>query len=175
MKALLVSVALLFPVILHASQIVTLTQANQTLAVEPADVVELVTAVAGSSDSYAVFTMQAGGTAPYYYIPNQGVRPPSSTYTAIMTGVTQVRLSRNNSGSSPLLGGDTTAATFRITKQAEQFVSQPVIMPAITDQKYKVELETSTDLQNWIPSVPGDYLGGSTNRFFRVKVSTKPD
>ena len=170
MKTLLVSIILLLPVVTHGSEIVTLTQANQTRAVEPADVVELITAVNGSSDFFVRFTMQAGGASPYIYCGTLAARPPA----AVLTGVTQIELSRVHNTSTPLSAGETSAATFRITKQAEQFVSQPVIMPAVTDQNYKVELEASTDLQNWMPAVPGDYLGGATNRFFRVKVATKP-
>jgi hypothetical protein len=115
--------------------------------------------------------MSNGGASPYYYISLQEIRPQ----TVILTGVTKIELSQNTTGSSPLPTGDTTAVTLRITKQAEQFVSQPVVMPAVTDQNYKVELEASTDLQNWIPAVPGDYLAGGASRFFRVKVSTKTD
>lgn len=67
------------------------------------------------------------------------------------------------------------AVTLRITRQAEQIFSEPVILPAVTDQNYTVELQTSTDLTNWISAVPGDYLGSATNRFFRVKVEAKPE
>ncbi|WP_035610235.1 hypothetical protein [Haloferula sp. BvORR071] len=82
----------------------------------------------------------------------------------MMTGVTQVFL--------PPYGtpeGDGLTVTLRITKKAEEMTSQPVLIPAVADGRYDVSIETSADAENWAPAAPGEYLGSSSHRFFRVK------
>ena len=39
---------------------------------------------------------------------------------------------------------------------------------------YSVAMETSTDMQTWVPCAPGDYASTGSPRFFRVKVSVTP-
>ena len=67
------------------------------------------------------------------------------------------------------------AVTLRVTKTADEIASDPVVLPPVADGIYAVTIETSTDMENWAPAAPGDYLGDSTHRFFRVKALRKPD
>lgn len=57
--------------------------------------------------------------------------------------------------------------------EATQVVSTPMILP-VDDEIFSVSLETSTDMQDWVPAFPGEYLGSSNHRFFRVKAIQKP-
>jgi hypothetical protein len=154
-----------------ASQIVTLTASKQTVSVSPTDIVQVITIVSDYESRPLLFQNESGT---FFSISTGMSQGGVSNFTATFTGLTQVGLSRSSGAFDPIPITEKLTVTLRISKAAEEFVSQPVIMPAVTDQNYKVELEASTDLQDWIPAVPGDYLGGATNRFFRVKVSKKP-
>ena len=161
----------------QASEIVTLNSQNQSVAVNESDVVQVLTVLGGSSARFMVINMPGltGASRPNIYIQSQANQPNPAGTGATFTGATSVRLSTSSGTDIDIPGNDSILVTLRITRAADTVFSEPVIMPAITDQNYKVELQTSTDLTNWIPAVPGDYLGGATNRFFRVKVEAKPD
>ena len=64
--------------------------------------------------------------------------------------------------------------TVKIMTQASQTVSTPMVLPPVDDEIYTITLETSTDMKNWVPAYPGDYLGNGSHRFFRVKAVRKP-
>lgn len=51
-----------------------------------------------------------------------------------------------------------------------QFIpSTAVVIPSDTNGPVSIVLESSTDLINWTPTLPGKYGTTSTNRFFRVR------
>lgn len=159
-----------------ASEVVTLSSSNQCVTVEPTDIVQVVSTVTGSVSTQVIFSKPGEGRSPYLWMAGGNVVNHGAGLT--FTGLTRVTLSEPNLISeviTPIAEGNPVAVTLRITKQADQFFSEPVILPAVADQDYTVELQTSTDLESWIPAVPGDYLGGASNRFFRVKVEAKPE
>lgn len=161
----------------HGSEIVTLNSQNQSVTVNESDVVQVLTVIAGSSGRYLVIDMPGitGGARPYLFLSTQANEPRPDHKNAIFTGATKVSLAVEPTNNTEIPGNDRLLVTLRITRAADTVFSEPVVMPAVTDQNYTVELQTSTDLTDWIPAVPGDYLGGATNRFFRVKVEAKPD
>ena len=176
--AMKTAIAVLFAavsLVIHsaASEIVTLSTSNQTVLVSPTDVVQIITVVLGDSNRSILFQKESGTFISLRSGYGEG-NVQSGLSGTTLTGLTKVGLFMGDNGFLPIPTNDRLAMTIRITKAAEELFSQPVIMPAVATQDYKVELETSTDLQNWIPAVPGDYLGGTTNRFFRVKVAKKP-
>ena len=61
-------------------------------------------------------------------------------------------------------------ATFQIQRATDQFVpSNAVVIPADGLGPVTIILESSTDLLNWTPALPGTYGTTTTNRFFRVR------
>ncbi len=171
MKTFLVSIALLFPFIAQASEFVTLSRANRSVSVQPSDIVTVVSAVGSGETNYCEFTFANDpggvGTKPYFRInAGEGIVVASNL---TFTGLTAVSLRDNGYNTTTYV-----MVTLRITKTADQIASQPVVLPAVTDGVYSVTIETSTDLENWAPAAPGDYLGDTSHRFFRVKAERKP-
>ena len=78
-----------------------------------------------------------------------------------LTGVTKIELKGTN-----------TFVTFRFSTPGDELIGDPVTLPTTTEA-YDVILETSTDLQNWVPTVPGEFIVPSGMRFFRVKMERK--
>lgn len=170
MKLILVSIALLFSVIAQASEIVTLNRANRTVTVQPSDIVTVISAVRSSESNKCEFTLASDSGSfpkPFLYIPAGAGTVDTGNLT--LTGLTLVFL--NIGVGYP---DSNVMVTLRITKTADQIASQPVVLPAVTDGVYSVTIETSVDMQNWAPAAPGDYLGDTTHRFFRIKAARKP-
>lgn len=171
MKALLLSIVLLLPLVSQASEIVTLCRSKRSVTVQPSDIVTVVSVVRSSEVNRCDFTLAtdvAGGPPPpsLYVGGGEGlVDTPNLT----LTGLTAVSI-RDGTG-YPNTG---LMITLRITKTADQIASQPVVLPAVTDGIYSVTIETSVDMENWAPSAPGDYLGDTSHRFFRVKAERRP-
>ena len=67
--------------------------------------------------------------------------------------------------------------TLKITSKEELTIvaSNVVTLPAEIGQGHVVTLEQSTDLINFTPVSPGEYLGAATPQFFRVKITRQPD
>lgn len=178
-KLLLVLSATLFsaPGLFAAPQLVTVTQAGGPKTFQPTDIIQVVGVVgnigtSGNASSPALRVTFQDGTV---------VENLMSTHVA-STSQTNNFLSASN----PLLGnsfvGITSleiinqpgAVTVKVLKQAEELVSEPMILPLVEDSdRFTISLETSVDMQNWAPAAPGDYLGGSSHRFFRVKAVKK--
>lgn len=83
-----------------------------------------------------------------------------------LTNVSSLKISGGNGGNG--------VVTVKVMNEAAQFTSEPVMLPLVDDGKYSIQLETSVDLLNWAPAAPGDYLGSTSHRFFRVKAEKKP-
>lgn len=170
MRTFLVSIALLFPLTAQASEVVTLNRNNRSVTVQPSDIVTIVSAVHSSESNRCEFTLanDAGGsgTAPYFYI--SGGEGIVESQNVTLTGLTAVSLSNSTPAATKVM------VTLRITKTADQIASQPVVLPAGTDGVYSVTIETSVDMENWAPAAPGDYLGDTSHRFFRIKAARKP-
>ena len=170
MKTFITSIVLLFPLIAQASEIVTLNRNNRTVTVQPSDIITVVSAVHSSESNRCEFTLAndtgSAGTKPYFYI--SGGEGLAAVPNLTLTGLTAVSLKDNGYPATLVM------VTLRITKTADQIASQPVVLPAVTDGVYSVTIETSVDMQNWSPAAPGDYLGDTTHRFFRVKAARRP-
>ena len=89
-----------------------------------------------------------------------------------ITGATKIRFG-SQSNTSPDSASDYTYVVCKIIKPGQELISPPVVTPASADAKYVINLETSTDMQTWIPAIPGEYLGSSGQRFFRVRAVVK--
>ena len=160
-----------------APQLVTVTQAGGPKTFLPTDIIQVVGVVgnigtSGNASTPALRVTFEDGTV---------VQNVMSTQIAATSQT-------NNfySASNPLLGnsyvGITSlevvnqpgAVTVKVLKQAEELVSEPMILPLVEDSdRFTISLETSVDMQNWAPAAPGDYLGSSSHRFFRVKAVKK--
>jgi hypothetical protein len=72
-----------------------------------------------------------------------------------------------------LNGGGTTSqqfCTLELSTPADSFPpSGAVVIPADSGGPVNIILESSADLINWYPSLPGTYGVNYTNRFFRVR------
>jgi hypothetical protein len=157
----------LLSVTAHASEFVTLNVSKQSVAVVPTDIIQIVGVFqdSGAANLYLDYA-GAGSNYAMMNIPANGGGGPLAFTAVTITGLTQVRL--------PVPNGSRHAVTIRITKTADEIASDPVVLPPVADGVYAVSIETSTDLENWAPAAPGDYLGDTTHRFFRVKALRKP-
>lgn len=176
MKLLPLLLIVVLPTI-QAAEVVTLNTQNPSVALNESDVIQVLSVIPSDTAGHLVLNMPglSGGARPSLYIDTRNNQPDPTSKNATFTGATRAALTTGPGADNPLPGNAGIAVTLRITRAADETFSDPVIMPAITDGNYTVELETSTDLTNWIPAVPGDYLGSATNRFFRVKVAAKAD
>jgi hypothetical protein len=60
--------------------------------------------------------------------------------------------------------------TIELSNPADSFLpSNAVVIPADSGGPVNIILESSADLINWYPSLPGAYGANYTNRFFRVR------
>lgn len=81
------------------------------------------------------------------------------------TGATNVVLSEGNYGPA--------FVTFTICSPQTNAVSyvpaNAVVIPSDATGPVQIILESSSDLVNWVPALPGTYGSTYTNRFFRVR------
>ena len=163
-----------------ASDFVTLSKSNPSVSVSPTDVVVIVgTSELGkteSSNRQLWVTVQNEPTEQQISI--SGIFWYNDTFVALsspigntFTNLTCLRFGGYNPETTP----DQGFVTLRILQKGEELVSNPVLLPAAADSRYEISLESSTDLQNWSPAAPGEYLGSSTQRFFRVKAVLKEE
>lgn len=95
-----------------------------------------------------------------------------ATYYGSSTNNSLLGATLTNVTSLQITGGSA-VVTVKVMKQAAEFTSEPVMLPLIDDGTYTIQLETSVDMINWAPAAPGDYLGSTSHRFFRVKATKK--
>jgi hypothetical protein len=170
MKTIIVlAFAFALSIVSRAGEYVTLNSGKLSLALNATDVVQIVGVLQNpTSPTYCEFVFSGGGPITKFDIPpvssSGGV--PTQFNNIVMTGLSQVRLPSQN--------GANVAVTLHITKPNEQLTSEPLVVPLAQGTTYAVALETSTDLQNWVPALPGDYVSTSTARFFRVKAAVSP-
>ena len=160
--SLLVGLALASP--LMAVEYVTLNNANPTYTSSPTDVIQIMTCRVGDPNYVALdvdgvkFTLTRPETNVSYNL-------PTSCEGLILHGVTN--WSTSNTASKFIV-------VLRITKPNEGFKSEPLVVPVSQGTSYSVALETSTDMQTWVPAAPGDYASTGPARFFRVKAAVTP-
>jgi hypothetical protein len=71
--------------------------------------------------------------------------------------------------------GATNFCTVEISSSTEQLVpSNAAVIPSDSTGPVNIILESSADLINWYPSLPGAYGANYTNRFFRVRAQRAP-
>ena len=89
----------------------------------------------------------------------------SSPLPITLTGLKSITLVSN--------GGSVFAATLTILTPSTNSISytpvNSVVIPSDAIGNVQIILESSSDLVNWIPSLPGTYGSTYTNRFFRVR------
>jgi len=160
----------------NAQEIVTLTRSNPSVTLNPTDLVRII----GGSDvrvsmTNSVAYMMLAGSTEEQTLPTQGM--VYSTYVPFdtMSGLTWIRLGKSgvNGGSSSDLPHKEAFLVLQVTKQGQQLLSDPLVTPGAADAKYEVTLETSTDMVTWVPTVPGEFLGATGQRFFRVRAVVK--
>jgi len=106
---------------------------------------------------------------------------PSLSAPLVFTGPGYLYLAPNNigspSGSSQGTIGikvTTTAISSPGTVLGAGLPSTAVVIPSQTTGPVNIILESSTDLVNWTPALPGIYGGNNaTNRFFRVRAQAQ--
>ena len=168
MKSLLIlPLVVAFSLASRAGEYVTLNNNKKSVAVNPSDIVQVVSVLVsgGTSDNLRFDLAEATETAPLLYIGQPGTAGTAVAPNLTMTGLSQVRLEFGNKGH---------VVTLRISKPNEGFTSEPLVVPVAQGTSYSVVLETSTDMQMWVPANPGDYAATGTARFFRVKAAVNP-
>ena len=114
--------------------------------------------VIGSVYPYVYFTSASGLSVPY--------NPQTYSSTGLQityTGLTKVALTAYNG---------TSMATFTILTPSTNSVTytpaNSVVIPTSATGNVQIILQSSSDLVNWVSSLPGTYGSNYTNRFFRV-------
>lgn len=171
MKSLVTLFLLATAALVGATEFVVLNQANQSYTCNPNDIVQVVSVVQGSGARYLRIGLADGGSTALYFEGGLGVTKSPGT---VLTRASSFTLSGSPNVTTDLPPEDTILVTLKITKKADEMTSQPVLLPAVEDSLYSVSIETSVDMENWAPSAPGDFLGSSSHRFFRVKAVRKP-
>ena len=165
LASLLASLLMTAPIM--AVEYVKLTNASPTYTSDPNDVIEIVTARVTYGQS-GLRTIQVDGVdlalTPSSVPKSSSYSDPQGCEGTILSGVTNWSASMTE----PFI------VVLRVTKPNEGFKSEPVVVPVAQGTSYNVELETSTDLQTWVPVAPGNYTSTGTPRFFRVKAAVTP-
>ena len=163
MKSLVSLLAsLLMATPLLAAEYVRLNDANPTYTSNPDDVIQILTCRTNGGSPRFVdvdgmsFQMTHNSTTTTTPNPCEGMT---------VSGVTNWSVSTN---------GTQFLVVLRVSKPNEGFKSEPVVVPVSQGTSYNVEMETSTDLQTWVPVAPGNYTSTGTPRFFRVKAAVTP-
>ncbi len=83
-------------------------------------------------------------------------------YPATFTGLTNITISPTGSGAVTLtvLTPSTNTTTYT--------PANSVVIPSDATGPVQIILQSSSDLVNWVPSMPGTYGNTYSNRFFRV-------
>jgi len=164
--ALSLVLSLSWPV--SAAEVVTVTSKGQPLQVPEGQVATLLS-FAETTPSYSplgVTFPDGTGTVlnpPYLSIPRNASGGPIQYLTV--------------AGPCTIKFGDTNYANFATFKLSPANVDIPmiptgsVVIPVDGSGNYRVALESSTDLINWVEATPGTFGSGATNRFFRVRLS----
>lgn len=153
---------------------VTLSASNQTSASfsVPSNVVAQVThascgTVSGSQLAYKINVIINGQTNAYLPLgstPNNIQNPP------IIVGPATIALLNTYNASPPALAV-CTIQTDPATSTLNFTPSTAVVIPNDNGGPVTIVLESSTDLINWTPALPGTYGTTSSNRFFRVRAT----
>jgi hypothetical protein len=73
-------------------------------------------------------------------------------------------------GPATLIVGQSSFCTIQLTGPADSFIpSNAVVIPNDNGGPVTIILESSVDLINWTPALPGTYGTTSSKRFFRVR------
>lgn len=168
MKTILILLcAAVLAVTSHAGEFVTLNAGKTSVALQATDVVQVVGIFQNNSPASCNFVFASGGQTSTLPIPGTsssgGV--PTQFTNLVITGLSQVSIPA---------GSGSLAVTLHITKTNEGFVSESLVVPLAPGTTFAVALETSTDMQIWVPANPGNYVSSSTARFFRVKAAVSP-
>jgi hypothetical protein len=105
-----------------------------------------------------------------FYFPNG----KSVSYTGTGSGLplTYTGLTNITTTISTGVGSTTAASTFTIlttsTNTTTYTPAGSVVIPSDATGNVQIILQSSSDLVNWVPSLPGTYGSTFTNRFFRV-------
>ena len=188
MKTIVLSIlsTLTASVLSHAQELRTITETSGPLNIPANSIVQIVGVAAGSfTTANSGFTPPsmnqtfADGTnvkTQFYQgmVPIQNSIPTNNNLVgSIFSGVSSISVQNGNlTGVSGSSGKIPVAVTVKIMSEASQVVSPPLVLP-VDDEIFSISLETSTDMQDWVPAFPGDYLGSSNHRFFRVKAIKK--
>jgi len=176
MKTLLSAVLVLsFVTVCNAQELQTITFASGVVNFAATDIVQIVGVASNYSDS-------TGSTGRLILTFGDGASVTNNLNTyAIATGSGGNRYA----GSNRLQGSSFTnltslevkgagAVTVKKMNQASELVSDPVMLPLLDDSVFAISIETSVDLINWAPAAPGDYLGDTSHRYFRIKAVQQP-
>lgn len=111
-----------------------------------------------SSDTTPFITATAMGCTVYIF-------SSASTYQFIPVIVGPATITLNGGGVA-----SQHLCTLELSTPADSFLpSGAVVIPADSGGPVNIILESSADLINWYPSLPGAYGVNYTNRFFRVR------
>lgn len=145
------------------TQIVTLCSQNYTTAslnVSSNQIVTLTSIIDANATALFSFTFFNNVTNTLYIPQNQFTTPPLT-----FTGLTNISV---NAGGN----GTTAFATYTIitpsTKSITVVPANSVVIPSDATGPVQIELQSSSDLVNWVNSLPGTYGNTYSNRFFRV-------
>lgn len=160
-----------------APELVTVTYTGGEKAFQATDILQVVGVIGnmgntGSAASPALRVTFEDGTV----VENSlGIPFAATSQTNNFQSVSNPLIGNTFTGITKLqVVGQPGVVTLKLIQRAEEMVSEPMILPLIVeDDKYAVSLETSVDMLNWAPAAPGDYLGSSSHRFFRVKAVKK--
>lgn len=152
---------------LSAAEVVTVTSKGQPLQVPAGQIATLLFFAQTPSYSPLAVTFP-DGTGTVLNAPNLSIPLNASAGSIQYLTV---------AGPCTIKFGDTNYANFATFKLSPANVDIPmfptgsVVIPADGSGNYRVGLESSTDLINWIETTAGTFGSGATNRFFRVKMT----
>jgi hypothetical protein len=104
-------------------------------------------------------------------IPIPSTSSPSTSEPAFsFTGAINISMTISGNATQPLV---TEMMTFNVFTPSTNSISvtpvNSVVIPSDATGPVQIILESSSDLVNWVPSLPGTYGNTYTNRFFRVR------
>jgi len=173
----LVALATAFLASFANGEYVTLSKQNPSVTLNPTDIAVIVGSSeigrAYSSERSLFITLNGQPESEFFITAYAGptVNSAVSQLNNVIGGVTKIRVGSSNAAAAVREGF---YVTLSILKQGDQLLSPPMVTPGSADAKYDITLETSTDMQNWSPTVPGEFLGNTGQRFFRVRAVVKP-
>lgn len=162
----------------NAQELQTITENSGAVAFDPADIVQIVGVAAPlfkyDGPSYTNQNLSGGGMLTLNFADGTTVSNRLSNFSVSTRDIGGLVLATNplqgssftNLTSLEVTGG---AVTVKKLAQASELVSNPVMLPLLGDSVFAISIETSVDLVNWAPAAPGDYLGDTSHRYFRIK------